>query len=110
MKPAGEAFGGNVPAGGQFESPQMMIDLGKCYTVIAQGGPGLTEVDVQLAVAVPVPAIPTPVVAVDNTTGINAAISPCWKNAYPVGFPGKVVLKATGGSGPIPCPVTGPGR
>jgi len=47
------------------------------------------------------PFIQSPTVAVDQTTGAMAAISPCWKNGFPAGFPGKVVLKVTAGSGPV---------
>ena len=101
MKPAGEFFGGVAPAGGTVESPQMMIDLGKCYSVIAQGGMGVTELDIQLQAVSVLPFIQSPTVAVDQTTGNMAAISPCWTNNYPAGFPGKVVLKATAGSGPV---------
>ena len=78
-----------------------MIDLGKCYTVIAQGGNGVTEVNVEIQAAQLLPPLQAPVVAVDATTGPAAAITPCWKNAYPIGFPGKVVVKAAGGAGPV---------
>ena len=101
MKPAGAFFGGVSPAGGQVESPQVMIDLGKCYSVIAQGGMGVTELDIQIQAVMVLPFIQNPTVAVDNSTGNMASISPCWTNSYPAGFPGKVVLKATSGSGPV---------
>lgn len=101
LKPLGEVFGMNVPAGGQAESPQIMIDLNKCYGVIAEGGLGLTEVDIQIVPAIQIPGLAAATVAVDNTTGPKAAINPCFKNTYPIGFPAKVLLKATGGSGPI---------
>jgi hypothetical protein len=101
LKPLGEVFGMNVPAGGQAESPQFMVDLNKCYGVIAEGGLGVTEVDVQIVPAIQIPGLAAATVAVDNTTGPKAAINPCFKNTYPIGFPAKVVLKATGGNGPI---------
>ena len=101
LKPLGEVFGANVPAGGQAESPQFMVDLNKCYGVIAEGGLGVTEVDIQIVPAIQIPGLAAATVAVDNTTGPKAAINPCFKNTYPIGFPAKVVLKATSGSGPI---------
>ncbi len=101
LKPVGEVFGMTVPAGGQAESPQFMVDLNKCYGVIAEGGLGLTEVDIQIVPAIQIPGLQAATVAVDNTTGPKAAINPCFKNTYPIGFPAKVLLKATGGSGPI---------
>lgn len=101
MKKEGELFGGVVQQGGQIEH-QFMIQPHKCYAVLAQGGPGVTEVDVQIT-AKPMAGLPLPsaTIAVDNTTGPDAAITPCWKNAFPVAFPATVVVKATGGAGAV---------
>ena len=100
MKPVGEVFGGVAQEGGQVESPVFQIDLGKCYSVVAQGGLGVTEVDIQLKGAQVIPGM-QPTLAVDNTTGPAAAITPCWKNGFPVGFPATVTLVVRGGSGPV---------
>ncbi len=101
MKKEGELFGGVLQQGGQLEH-QFMIQPHKCYAILAQGGPGVTEVDIQIT-AKPMAGLPLPsaVIAVDNTTGPAAAITPCWKNAFPVAFPATAVIKATGGSGPV---------
>jgi hypothetical protein len=100
MKQQGPVFGAVVAQGGSTESAVTMIDLGKCYSVVAQGGPGVTELDIQIVATTPIAGI-APVVAVDNTAGPEAAITPCWKNSFPVGFPAKVVLTARGGTGAV---------
>jgi hypothetical protein len=101
MKTDGDLFGGVLQQGGQVEQ-QFMIEPHKCYAVLAQGGPGVTEVDVQIT-AKPVPGLPLPsaIIAVDSTSGPAAAITPCWKNAFPVAFPATAVIKVTTGSGPV---------
>jgi hypothetical protein len=61
----------------------------------------VTEVNIEMKPAQAIPAIQMPTVAVDNTTGPQAAITPCWENGFGIGFPAVVSLKAAGGSGPI---------
>jgi hypothetical protein len=101
MKPQGDVFGGVVQEGGSVQQT-IMIDTGKCYGVIGMGSTGVTELDIQIQArpgfTVPLPG---PVIAVDSNSGPEAAISPCWKNPFPLGFPAVVVLKATRGSGPV---------
>ncbi len=100
MKPVGEVFGGVAKDGETVESSVFQIDLGKCYSVVAQGGLGVTEVDIQLKGAQVLPGM-QPTLAVDNTTGPAASINPCWKNGFPVGFPATVTLVVRSGSGPV---------
>jgi hypothetical protein len=101
LKPQGDFFGGVVQEGGSAQQT-IMIDSGKCYGVVAQGGTGITELDIQIQArpgfTVPLPG---PVIAVDSTSGPQAAVSPCWKNPFPLGFPAVVVIKATRGGGPV---------
>jgi hypothetical protein len=101
MKPYGDFFGGVVEEGKTVEHT-IMIDSGRCYGVIAMGSPGVGELDIQVQAkpGLPVP-LPGPIIAVDSNTGPEAAVSPCWKNPFPLSFPGVVVLKATRGKGPI---------
>ena len=101
MKQSGDFFGGVVEEGGTVEQT-IMLDSGRCYSVLAMGSPGVTELDIQIQAkpGLPVP-LPGPIVAVDSTTGAEAAVSPCWKNPFPLSFPAVVVLKATRGKGPI---------
>lgn len=101
MKKNGGFFGGTVPQGGQVES-QIMINGHKCYAVVGAAGPGVTQLDIQI-VAKPMVALPlpSPVIAVSTGSGPETAISPCWKNPTPIGFPAVVVLKAKRGAGAI---------
>lgn len=101
MKKEGTLFGGVVQQGGQVEQ-QIMINPHKCYAVLAQGGPGVTDVEIQIT-AKPMAGLPLPsaVIAVDSTTGPESAVTPCWKNAFPVAFPATVIVKASGGAGAL---------
>jgi hypothetical protein len=94
------------PFAGQFQEGQTLeqainISPGKCYTIVGIGI-GVQELDIQL-VAQPAPALPPVVLAQDSTTGPSATLggkaSGCWKNPTPLGGPGKVILKATKGTG-----------
>jgi hypothetical protein len=95
MKPVGDLFGGAVTESGHVESP-LNMDPGKCYVVLAAGQGGITELDIEIQGS-PVPAP----IAVDNTTGAEAAIKPCYKNVLPVPLVAKVLLKATHGAGAV---------
>ncbi len=103
MKAEGDLIKGAVQQGGQLEQ-QIMIQAGKCYSIIGMAGPVITELDIELRASSPLP-IPLPggglVVAVDGDQGPEATIAPCWKNLLGVPFPATVVLKATVGNGPM---------
>ncbi|MBN2195937.1 MAG: hypothetical protein JW751_24175 [Polyangiaceae bacterium] len=100
MKPVGELFGGAVPSGGQVESPLFMVEQAKCYIVLAQAGLGVTELDIKLlgGAGLVAPGF-EPILAVDNTSGSAAAITPCWRPL--LGGPSKVSLLARTGAGAV---------
>lgn len=110
MQPEGSTVCGSVSEGGTISGPSFFLEQTKCYTVLANGLPNVTEVDVSLVIdATAVGMIPalaamaaTPL-AVDSTTGAMAVIGgkPCYKWALPVPAPVKVVVKARQGSGAI---------
>jgi len=93
------------PFAGQFQQGQTLeqainIQPGKCYAVVGVGA-GIQELDIQL-VAQPAPMLPPTVLAQDQGSGPNATLGGkgnCFKNPLPIGGPGKVILKATSGSG-----------
>jgi hypothetical protein len=94
------------PFAGQFQEGQVLeqpinIAPGKCYTIIGLGL-GVQELDLQL-VAAPAPGVPTILLSQDSTTGPQAVIGGkaggCWKNPTPMGGTGKVLMKATKGTG-----------
>lgn len=99
MQPEGSAFAGQFQEGQVLEQ-QFTIQAGKCYSVVA-ASMGIQELDIQLVLN-PAP-LPPQVLAQDNSQGGTAVLggksSGCFKNALPVGGPGKVVVKATRGAG-----------
>lgn len=99
MQPDGSPFAGQFQEGQVLEQP-FNIQAGKCYSVVG-ASMGIQELDIQLVlVASP---LPPQVLAQDNTQGGTAVLggksSGCFKNALPLGGPGKIVVKATRGSG-----------
>lgn len=100
MKVSGDPFGATLKEGQQTEAA-IMIEAQKCYSVVAVGGMGLTEVDIQVLAKPGAVAFPGPILAHDTTTGAEAAVSPCWKNPFPLAFPATVVVKATKGAGDV---------
>jgi hypothetical protein len=100
MKADGAVFAGQFQEGQTLEQP-FNIQAGKCYTVLGASTGGISELDVQLvAEAAPLPRV---VLAQDSTSGPSATLGGkkdgCWKNPTPLAGPGKVILKATKGSG-----------
>ncbi len=99
MQPDGTAFAGNFQEGQVLEQ-QLTIQAGKCYSVVG-ASMGVQELDIQLVLN-PAP-LPPQVLAQDNSQGGTAVLggksTGCFKNALPIGGPGKVIVKATRGSG-----------
>ena len=99
MQPEGSAFAGNFQEG-QILEQQFTIQAGKCYSVVG-ASMGIQELDIQLVLN-PAP-LPPQVLAQDNSQGGTAVLggkaSGCFKNALPVGGPGKIIVKATRGAG-----------
>lgn len=100
MSPEGGVFAGQFQQGQVLEQ-SFQGEPGRCYTVVAMGDPGVTELEVQIVVQ-PAPMLPPAVVGQDNMTGPQATVGGggnCVKNALPVGAPAKVILRVTGGAG-----------
>jgi hypothetical protein len=99
MQPDGTAFAGNFTEGQVLEQA-ITIQAGKCYSVVG-ASMGIQELDIQL-VLVPSP-LPPQVLSQDNSQGGTAVLggksTGCFKNALPIGGPGKVIVKATRGAG-----------
>lgn len=99
MQPEGSAFAGNFQEGQVLEQ-QLTIQAGKCYSVVG-ASMGVQELDIQLVLN-PAP-LPPQVLAQDNSQGGTAVLggksTGCFKNALPIGGPGKVIVKATRGTG-----------
>ena len=99
-KPIGSVMAANFQQGQALEA-QVQMEPGKCYTVVGAGVPPVTELDLQLVAVTPMPGM-APVLAVDNTTGMQSVLGEkpnCFKWAWPIPAPVKVVVTVSGGSG-----------
>lgn len=100
-KPIGSVMAANFQQGQQLEA-QVQMEPGRCYTLIGAGlPPTVTEVDLKLVAITPMAGM-APILAVDNTTGVQAVLGErpnCFKWAWPISAPVKVVLSVSGGSG-----------
>ena len=98
--PLGSAAVGMFQPGQQLET-LVTMQPGKCYSVLAVGLPGVTEVNVQLVAATPIPGL-SPVLAQDQTSGAQAVLgkSPnCYKWALPLAGSVKVITSVAAGQG-----------
>src|SRR6266542_796901 len=65
MKEDGEPVGGMLQEGGEL-TKEFMLMPGKCYTVLGQGLPPISELDMQIALKAPLPNLPPGVLAADK--------------------------------------------
>ena len=99
-KPVGSSTVGMFQPGQQLETV-VTLQPGKCYTVIAVGLPAVSEVNVQLVAATPVPNM-NPVLAEDQTTGPQAVLGQtpnCYKWPLPLPASAKVITSVAAGQG-----------
>jgi len=99
-KPIGSVMAANFQTGQALEA-QVQMEPGRCYTVVGAGVPPVTELDLKLVAITPMAGM-APILAVDNTTGLQAVLGEkpnCFKWAWPIPAPVKVVVTVTGGSG-----------
>lgn len=86
---------------GQVLEGQIQLQPQKCYTVVATAMPPITDMDVQIVLATPLPNL-SPVLAVDTESGTTSVVGKkpnCYKWAFAMSTPAKVVLKVNAGSG-----------
>ena len=99
MTKEGPVVAGNFQQGQSLEQA-IQLNPGKCYTVLAVGV-GITEMDVSLVMATPLPGM-SPVLAQDSSTGATASLGGkgnCYKWSAPLATPAKFVMKARTGQG-----------
>jgi hypothetical protein len=99
-KPLGSPLVGNFQTGQKLETT-IQLQPQKCYTVVATALPPVTELNVQLVASTPIPNL-NPVLAIDSETGSTAVIGKkpnCYKWAFPVPAPAKLVIEVVAGSG-----------
>ena len=100
-KPVGSAIAGNFQQGQSLEA-QVQMNPGKCYTVVGVGLPPVTNLDISLVPALPIPGLPAATMAADNTVGANAIVGDkpnCFKWAFPMSGMMKVIMTVSQGSG-----------
>jgi len=100
-KALGAAVAGNFQQGQVLET-QVQMTPGKCYTVVGAAVPTVTNLDLELVPLMPVPGLASPIMAADQTQAATAVIGAapnCFKWAFPVGGPMKVVVRVSAGSG-----------
>lgn len=100
-KAVGSAIAGNFQQGQSLEA-QVQMNPGKCYTVVGVGLPQITNLDIALVPALPIPGLPAATMAADNTVGSTAIVGDkpnCFKWALPMSGMMKVVITAQAGAG-----------
>lgn len=99
-KPIGSLMAANFQQGQELEA-QVQMEPGKCYTVVGAALPPVAELDLKLIAVTPLAGM-APVLAVDNTSGVQAVLGEkpnCFKWAWPIAAPVKVVVSVTSGQG-----------
>ena len=100
-KPVGSAIAGNFQQGQTLEA-QVQMNPGKCYTVIGVGLPPVTNLDISLVPALPIPGLPAATMAADNSVASTAIVGDkpnCFKWAFPMSGMMKIVMTVSQGSG-----------
>ncbi|HYQ14344.1 MAG TPA: hypothetical protein VEQ58_01260, partial [Polyangiaceae bacterium] len=100
-KAVGSAIAGNFQQGQSLEA-QVQMNPGKCYTVVGVGLPPVTNLDIALVPALPIPGLPAATMAADNTVASTAIVGDkpnCFKWAFPMSGMMKVVMTVSQGSG-----------
>lgn len=99
-KPLGSALVGNFQTSQTLETT-IQLQPNKCYTIVGTSLPPVTELNVQLVAATPLPGL-MPVLAADSETGPTAVVGKkpnCYKWAFPVPAAAKIILQVAAGSG-----------
>ena len=96
-KPLGNMIVANFSAPGQKFEKQVQLTANKCYTVVAAGAPGVSEVNLKFMSLIPL----APPAAVDNSTGPQATLGGnpnCWKQIM-FSAPMNLVIEVPQGQG-----------
>lgn len=98
-----DAEAGGTFAQGDIVTSSVIIQPGQCLVILG-AGTGVTELDLELYVSLPIPNAPPPMMlAKDSKTGPIAIIGGggnCFKTPLPIPVPVEVVMRVSGGKGP----------
>jgi len=100
-QPVGGAIYGNFQPGQCVQQP-VQLQPGKCYTAVGLGQPGVSDLDVQLVIPSPIPGIPAPPIAQDQTQGPTAVLGEkpnCFQWSAPMPATANLVVRVTAGQG-----------
>jgi hypothetical protein len=103
MKKEGEMLSGVLQEGQSLEQ-MVMLQSGKCYTVVGLGLPMVQELDIVIAPVIPIPGAPNFPMAQDLKTGSQATLAPapnCYKHFAPLPIQVKIIVTAKTGSGAV---------
>ena len=103
MKKEGEMLSGVLQEGQSLEQ-MVMLQSGKCYTVVGLGLPMVQELDIVMAPVIPIPGAPNFPMAQDLKTGSQATLAPapnCYKHFAPLPIQVKIIVTAKTGSGAV---------
>ena len=103
MKEDGAPIAGTAQEGGTVDK-DISLQPGKCYTILGQGLPPVSQVDLILSAKIALPGVPPVVLAQSSTTGDKAAIGAgknCYKTIGPIVISAVLSIKATKGAGAV---------
>jgi hypothetical protein len=103
MKSEGEMLSGVLQEGQSLEQ-MVLLQSGKCYTVVGLGLPMVQELDIVMAPVIPIPGAPNFPMAQDLKTGSQATMAPapnCYKHFAPLPIQAKIIVTAKTGSGAV---------
>lgn len=111
MELEGGVVCGVAQEGGVVQSTTYVLQPGYCYTVLGNGLPNVSELDLMFQIDLTAAGVPPALaalaaapLAVDSDTGAMAAIGAkqnCYKWAWPIPGAVKLTLKSRTGSGPV---------
>jgi hypothetical protein len=102
-KPVGSLLAGQCQAGHGLEA-EVMLQPGRCYTVVGTGLPPVEDLDIQLVAKLPIAGMASPILAEDKTDAANAVLGEdpsCFKWALPTAAPVRILVKVERGQGVV---------
>ena len=101
MRKEGDVMAANLQEGQSLETP-VMLQAGKCYTVVGLGLPGIQDMSIILAPNIPFAGAPTVPISQSVVGGTQVSMAPM-PNCYTTFLPlsAKIVITAKAGSGPV---------
>ena len=103
MTKEGELMAAQLQQGQSMEQ-LVLVQPGKCYTVVALGLPMIDDLGIILSPVIPIPGAPNLPMAQSVDSGAQVAMAPtpnCYKHVWPMPIQAKVIVTARSGSGQV---------